>query len=797
LSDKQVTLTIDGQELTVPTGTLIIRAAESMGRYIPRFCDHPLLDPLGACRQCLVEVEGQRKPLTACTTPVADGMVVKTQFSSDLARDGQDGVLEFLLINHPLDCPMCDKGGECPLQDQALAYGPGGSRYVDPKRRFTKPVPISPLVKLDRERCVLCARCTRFADQISGDPFIELFERGALEQVAIFEDEPYESVFSGNVIQICPVGALTSSTFRFRARPFDMESAESTCNRCASGCRITAHTRRGQLSRILAKDDRAVNDEWMCDKGRFAYRYAQSPERVVEPLVRKAGEFVAVSWAEALQVVADKIAESKTAGKRSAVLGGQQLVDEDSYALSRFARTVLGTNDVDARRSVGGEDEDALLAALPGSLTATNQDIDAAKAILIVGTDLHEESPIVFLRVRKAARRGIAVHEIGPRRTTSKIRGAAWTAVRPGGEAAALAGLARVLQSRGIEVRGNLGQEGAVAEGAAGALADARGSVVVLAGERLAAVPGALALAWNIAVALEGRFGWIPRKAGARGAAWAGLHPGLLPGGRDVADAGARTAVAEAWGVDVPVARGRDARAILKDAADLGVLFLAGSDPVADSEDPDLAARALEQAPFIVAQDLFLTESSKRAHVVLPAAAIYERDGTITNWEGRAQPCKAVVPPAGLAQTDREILAQIATAAGVHFPQTLDALRREMHALASPPQPARALPVGQIASAPPDGSVVAAYRMLLDDGTMMADAHELALSASSARIEMHPDDAGQLGDGDQVVVTVDGEQLRGTLKVTTAVARGVVFVPTTSGDGWISGRPVRVERTES
>src|SRR6266542_3756011 len=244
-----VKITIDDQEIEVAPGTLVIRAAEQIGIQIPRFCDHRLLAPLGACRQCLVEVTGQRKPLTACTTTVTDGMVVKTQQTSEIARAGQEGTLELLLINHPLDCPMCDKGGECPLQDQALAYGPGGSRFVDQKRRFAKPVPISPLVYLDRERCVLCARCTRFANEISGEPFIELFERGALEQVAIFEDEPYESVFSGNVIQICPVGALTSAQFRFKARPFDMATQRSVCNLCASGCNTVVQSRRDQIGR--------------------------------------------------------------------------------------------------------------------------------------------------------------------------------------------------------------------------------------------------------------------------------------------------------------------------------------------------------------------------------------------------------------------------------------------------------------------------------------------------------------------------------------------------------------------
>src|SRR5919106_2810464 len=313
-----VTLTIDGRELTVEEGTLIIRAAERM--------------------------------------------VVKTQFSSEMASDAQEGVLELLLINHPLDCPMCDKGGECPLQDQALAYGPGGSRMAEPKRRFAKPVPVNPLVYLDRERCVLCARCTRFASEISGDPFIELFERGALEQVAIFEDEPYESVFSGNVIQICPVGALTSSQFRFRARPFDMTTQRSICNLCASGCNTLVQSRRDQIVRVLAADNAEVNEVWMCDKGRFGHAYVQRPERITEPMIRKEGEFVPVSWAEALRVVVEAIHAARRAGQRTAALSGGHLADEDAYALSRFARTVLGTNDVDQRMRAGSSEEDELLA---------------------------------------------------------------------------------------------------------------------------------------------------------------------------------------------------------------------------------------------------------------------------------------------------------------------------------------------------------------------------------------------------------------------------------------------------
>ncbi len=278
-----VTLTIDGIELTVPKGTLIIRAAEQLGIQIPRFCDHPLLDPIGACRQCIVEVEGQRKPLAACTSTVTEGMVVRTQLSSPVAEKAQRGTLELLLINHPLDCPVCDKGGECPLQNQALSNGPAESRFRDVKRTYPKPINISSQVLLDRERCVLCARCTRFSQQIAGDPFIELFERGALEQVAIYEDEPFQSYFSGNTVQICPVGALTGAAYRFRARPFDLVSTPSACEHCASGCSLRTDWRRGKVLRRLAGEDPAVNEEWNCDKGRWAFTYSTAIDRHHHP----------------------------------------------------------------------------------------------------------------------------------------------------------------------------------------------------------------------------------------------------------------------------------------------------------------------------------------------------------------------------------------------------------------------------------------------------------------------------------------------------------------------------------
>ena len=407
-----VTLAIDGKEVTVPQGTLIIRAAEQLGIEIPRFCDHPLLEPVAACRQCYVKVEGQRKLMTSCSTPVAQDMAVHTQFTDDEVREAQEAVLEFLLINHPLDCPICDRGGECPLQDQALAYGPGESRYVEAKRTYRKPLPLSPLVNLDRERCVLCARCTRFCDQISGDRFIELFDRGAAEQVSIAPGEDFRSPFSGNTIQICPVGALTATTYRFAARPFDIRTGDTICPHCACGCNVKVDLRRGEVVRHLARDNGEVNEAWLCDKGRFAFSFPDRPNRLTTPLLRDRG-LEPVSFGEAL----DAVAQWSKGDWSVAFLAGGRLSDEDAYALSKLARAVFQTNDVDHRLTgpsdVPLEVERAHAAGMP----VTYRDVERAKAILVVGLDAEQELPILHLRIRKAARRGRMVFVLHPRRT--------------------------------------------------------------------------------------------------------------------------------------------------------------------------------------------------------------------------------------------------------------------------------------------------------------------------------------------------------------------------------------------
>src|SRR5271166_5696156 len=384
---EMVTLTIDGVEVSVAKGTLVIRAAELIGVQIPRFCDHPLLAPVGACRQCLVEVEGQRKPMASCTTVATEGMVVRSQFTSAAADAAQRGVMELLLINHPLDCPVCDKGGECPLQNQAMSSGRAESRFTDVKRTFAKPINISAQVLLDRERCVLCARCTRFSDQIAGDRFIELLERGALQQVGIYTKEPFDSYFSGNTVQICPVGALTGTAYRFRARPFDLVSSPSVCEHCASGCAQRTDHRRRTVLRRLAGDDPEVNEEWNCDKGRWAFTYATQPDRLTTPLIRGAdGVLAPASWSQALTVAATAL--SGAYGNAGVLVGGRATV-EDAYGYAKFARVVLGSNDIDFRARVHSAEEAEFLAAHIGGkpVTVTYADLEKAPVVLLAGLE--------------------------------------------------------------------------------------------------------------------------------------------------------------------------------------------------------------------------------------------------------------------------------------------------------------------------------------------------------------------------------------------------------------------------
>jgi NADH-quinone oxidoreductase subunit G len=766
-----VTLTIDDNEVTVPKGTLVIRAAELIGIEIPRFCDHPLLEPVGACRQCLVEVEGQRKPMASCTTTVTDDMVVRTQHTSQVADKAQKGVLELLLINHPLDCPICDKGGECPLQNQALSEGRAESRFDDVKRTFPKPIAISSQVLLDRERCVLCARCTRFSDQVAGDPFIELLERGALQQVGIYTNEPFDSYFSGNTVQICPVGALTGTAYRFRARPFDLVSTPSVCEHCAAGCAQRTDHRRGKVLRRLAGDDPAVNEEWNCDKGRWAFTYATRPDRLTGPLVRDAdGDLAPASWSAALAAAADGLAGAD--GGVGVLVGGRATY-EDAYAYAKFARITLASNDVDFRaRAHSAEEAQFLASRIAGHpLALTYADLDAAPVVLLVGLEPEEECPILFLRLRKAVRkRRVPIYAIAPfaTRGLTKMAGRCLRAA-PGGEADMLAGL------RSGELGDLLARPGAV----------------ILAGERLAASPGALSAAAALAEATGATLGWVPRRAGERGALEAGALPALLPGGRPASDPDARAQVAAAWNVaELPATAGRDTAGVIAAAADgtLGALLIGGVEP-ADLPDPAALRAALDSVGFVVSLEVRHSEVTDRADVVLPVAAVAEKTGTFLNWEARHRSFPVALPEPG-ALPDLRVLDALAEQLGVDLglPDAA-AARDELSRLGAwdgPRPTAPTTPPPPLPTPAPGTAILAGWRMLLDAGRGQDGEPHLAGTARPPVARLAAATAAEIGaaDGDPITVATDNGSITLPLAI-TEMAERVVWLPLNS-----AGSPV-------
>ncbi len=773
---EMVNLVIDDVEVSVPKGTLVIRAAELLGVQIPRFCDHPLLDPVGACRQCLVEVEGQRKPMASCTTTVTDGMVVRTQYTSAAADNAQHGVMELLLINHPLDCPVCDKGGECPLQNQAMSNGRVETRFEDIKRTFPKPINLSSQVLLDRERCVLCARCTRFSEQIAGDPFISLLERGALQQVGIAPGEAFDSYFSGNTVQICPVGALTGTAYRFRARPFDLVSSPSVCEHCASGCAQRTDHRRGVVLRRLAGDDPEVNEEWNCDKGRWAFTYARVGDRITTPLVRDDdGGLRPASWSEAVTVAAAGL----TAGRTGVLVGGR-VTAEDAYAYSKFTRIVLGSNDIDFRsRPHSAEEAQFLAARVATRHDVTYTDLEAAPVVVLAGFEPEDESPIVFLRLRKAVRKhGLRVVSIAP----FASRGSAKLAARvistaPGAEAAALDGM------------------GELPPGA-----------VILVGERLATSPGALSAAARLAERTGAVLAWVPRRAGDRGAVDTGCLPNLLPGGRPAADAAARRELAAAWHVDeLPAEPGRDITAILAAAADgdLDALLIGGVDP-ADLPDPHTALAAIEAAGFVVSIELRESSVTALADVVFPIAPVVEKAGSFVNWEGRLRPFEPSLT--SNAFSDLRVLQTLADDLGMDLGfRTAEAARAEIAGLGPwsgtpaaapdvPPQPAPSLGKDEV--------VLAGWRMLLDNGRLQDGEPYLAGTARPAVVRLSARTAAGIGAAAGDLVAVSSGRGAVTLPlVITEMPDGVAWLPLNSPGSAVheqlavsTGAVVQIER---
>jgi NADH-quinone oxidoreductase subunit G len=632
-----INVTINGTTVQAEKGRLLIDLAEEIGVFVPRFCYHPGMKSVAVCRMCLVKVEGQNKLLPACATPVDDGMVVET--ASEDAVDAQEGMLEFLLINHPLDCPVCDRGGECPLQDQTYRHGPGSSRYVEPKRTFEKPIAISELVMLDRERCVLCWRCVRFADEIAGDRFIQLVDRGDGTQILNFKDEPFDSYFSGNTVQICPVGALTSKPYRFVSRPWDLETSPSVCGYCSVGCPITNEARSGRLVRCQALPNENVNDFWICDKGRYGYHYVSAADRLTNPIKRnESDEFEETSWGEAYSIAAEKLQGKEKVG----VIAGGHLTTEDAFAIARVSRKVIGTPHIDSRIQDAGAPYDLVraVAGVAGSNVTINE-LEEAGTIVWAGPDPKEALPVLYLRLRKAVLDNkLDLITIGPRATSLDHLAARSVRVAPGQESSAIGD---------IEI--------------------GDGPVVVVWGP---SSPGRdesqlVAGLVELARANGARMMVCPPHAGSQGLIDMGVLPTLGPAYEDAP------------------AEGKDTRAILEAAVagEIETLVLFGADLLTDFPDHDLARRALESNAFVIAVELFATDTVAYADLVLPSAAYAERDGTFTNLERRLQKLEQLTTPPGSAREPWKICDGFAAALGQEWgwrscDDVWDALRSEV-----------------------------------------------------------------------------------------------------------------------
>jgi NADH-quinone oxidoreductase subunit G len=768
-----VTLTIDDVEVSVPKGTLVIRAAELIGVEVPRFCDHPLLEPVGACRQCLVDVPDAGngrpipKPQASCTLEVAPGMKIKTQLSSPIAEKAQRGNLEFLLLNHPLDCPICDKGGECPLQNQAMSHGYAESRFTDLKRTFPKPINISANVLLDRERCVLCARCTRFSEQIAGDPFITLIERGALQQVGIYENEPFESYFSGNTIQICPVGALTSAAYRFRSRPFDLVSTPSTAEHDACGSAIRVDHRRGTVMRRLAGDDPEVNEEWITDKDRFAFAYGRGEDRLTRPLVRDSstgsgpGVLRPASWPEAIDVAVQGL---KAAADSVGVLTGGRLTQEDAYGYAKFARAVLGTNNIDFRsRPHSAEEAEFLASVVAGTgRGVTYSDLEVASSVLLVCFEPEEEAGAIFLRLRKAhLKNGLKSLTLAPYLSDGARKiGATLVPALPGNEALVLDQLST--------------------DNTPPVQLDA--DSVILVGERAAESSGALSACLRLAGRTGARLAWIPRRAGDRGAVDVGCLPNVLPGGRPVTDPAARIDTQATWGLaSLPALSGRDADEMLISAADaeLNALVVAGVEP-SDFLDPQAALEGLEKVGFLVSIEARASQVTERASVVLPVSLIWERSGSFVTWEGRERPFDVVIDRPG-DMTDLRVLAALADGLGIDLGVRTAAQARAELAELGPWEGTRTdapdVEPGRTSDGDDTTVVLATWRTALDASRALDNEPFLQATARKPVARLSPRTAQRANIANRVRVSNDRGSVTFDVEIEQAMADGVIWVP--------------------
>ncbi len=776
-----LSITVDGRPHEANPGQLVIDACQDAGTYVPRFCYHPRMTPVGMCRQCLVEVEGPRGPMmvVSCMTPVAEGQVVRTDTPG--VKRAQEGVLELLLANHPLDCPVCDKGGECPLQDQAFSHGPGESRYVEEKRHYEKPIAISDLVLLDRERCILCDRCTRFADEVAGDKLIHFISRGNTTQVNTFPDEPFASYFSGNTVQICPVGALTATPYRFKARPWDLSQTESTCTTCSVGCRTVIQSSRDSLVRYMGVDSDPVNWGWLCDRGRFNFEAVGSDQRIAQPLVRQGDTLQPASWNAAVAKAAALIREALDAGgpQRIAVLGAARGTNEDAFAWARLAHDVIGTPNVSAQLG------DGLPVGVLALDRATIDQAATATTIVLLGPDLKEELPVLYLRLRDAAeKRRSRILEFTPK--PGGMTRYAWKSIgyEPGTQVGAVhAALAN------DEIAQQLGKGNVVIVAGRANLAETSAATVAALGELLAALPEAKVLP-------------VLRRGNVVGAIQGGMRPGV---------------------------GGMDSRAALTAAAEgsLECLILVGCDPLGDVPDADLARRALAGARRVIAVDTFLTPSSSQADVVLAAAAYGEKSGTTTNIEGRVTTVSRQITAYGTSRPDWMIAADLAAELGgdlgvesaddvlsamaelndSYADITAEALRTSRNGVLSH-VPTSLDPINPPTVAVPDRNSydyrLVVSRTLYDAAIGTANSPSLAGLAEPATVHIHPLDLERVGVADGGSVSIIGQRTAVVMIATAdeAILRGTAWVPFNQPgcaigdliDGSAAVTDVRIER---
>ncbi|MFL5816899.1 MAG: NADH-quinone oxidoreductase subunit NuoG [Conexibacter sp.] len=809
---RMVTFSIDGREVEAPEGAMLVDGAKYGDVEIPVFCYEPKLgNPVGACRMCLVEIEGIPKLQTACSTPVKDGMVVHTQ--TERVREAQNSVVEFLLVNHPLDCPVCDKGGECPLQDITFGWGRGISRMVEPKRHFKKPLELSPLIAIDRERCILCYRCVRFSQEVSEDYQLILHERGAHSYVGTFDAHPYVAPFSGNIIELCPVGALTSRPYRFRARPWDIEGAGTVCTLCPSQCNVELTVRDERVLRVLARDHEGVDDGWLCDKGRFAYQSVHSEERIVEPLVRDGDELRPASWERALSAAAGALGKAR--GSVGAVAGGTT-TNEEGFLLQRLLRDGLASSDVDSRvgTSVPLDLQRALAAP---ALQATIPDLEFAHTVLVLGTEPVDDAPILDLRIRKGVRRhGLQLAVATPRPSALDPSAKLWLRYAPGAEHAFVAALEAALGAPG-DVDALCATADADPK-AVRALADlliedGRSDVVILWGRvDAAALPALLNVAGRLGLADRDGAGLleVPSSANARGLREIGFQPNAGPGLSDVQ------------------AAGRSAREIATAAADgeLAALYLLHTDPVRDHADAPLWRRAMARASTVVAHASFLTdELREHATVVFPAESYAEKEGTVTHPDGRLQRLRPGIGHPAAVRSEWSILAelerrvrdrventdtdphtspltgpmasqQLFEAVPFYAGLTLEEIggrgvrwQERAAAEAFPAGPTGPFDVGEpVAASSPNGALrLGTYRSIWASPEVEASPALKFLSAR-AQLEVSPADADRLGveNGDRVTVSADDRTVTATVALRGNVPNGTVFLGEGLPDGGAS-----------